>query len=163
MTKNEFIAKINEFKVIRDEHMKMLRDNAKSVFGDITKDIFNDNPQLNSFSWNQYTPYFNDGDTCYFSAHTDYIYVNDELVDDSDWYHPSNITSYGKYNTTTKKYEGRVEENNPNYDAKMSESVNQIIEILSLFDDNFYLQQFGDHIQVKVTRNGIQTSECDHD
>lgn len=26
---------------------------------------------IESFNWKQYTPYFNDGDTCYFSVHSD--------------------------------------------------------------------------------------------
>ena len=148
-----------EIKKIQDE----LKQRSADIFESSFKKIFEDNPNLESFSWSQYTPYFNDGDTCYFSAHTDYIYVNDELVDDSDWYHSINIKSYGKYNSVTKKFEGRVEEPNPNFDAKMSESVNQIVQILNLFDDDFYLQQFGDHMHVKVTRDGIHTSECDHD
>ncbi len=151
----------------KQSEIKKIQEELKQKSGEIFKSsfikIFEDNPNLESFSWNQWTPYFNDGDTCYFSAHTDYIYVNDELVDECDWYQPNIIKSYGQYNSTSRKYEGRVEEANPDFDPQMSESVDQIVQILNLFDDDFYLQQFGDHMQVKVTRDGIHTSECDHD
>ena len=38
--------------------------------------IFDTFPEVKSVSWTQYTPYFNDGEECTFSAHIDYFYVN---------------------------------------------------------------------------------------
>jgi len=37
---------------------------SKEVFNDWCKEIFEKHPKVESFGWNQYTPYFNDGDTC---------------------------------------------------------------------------------------------------
>jgi hypothetical protein len=39
----------------------------------LDKHIFSANPVLVSFGWRQYTPYFNDGEECTFSANTDYF------------------------------------------------------------------------------------------
>lgn len=36
------------------------------------KAIFDQYPDLEEFSWDQYAPYFNDGDPCEFSVHSDY-------------------------------------------------------------------------------------------
>lgn len=38
-------------------------------------------PTLDSFAWNQYTPYFNDGDTCEFSVNP---YVDINNIDEGD-------------------------------------------------------------------------------
>lgn len=38
--------------------------------------------KLESIGWVQYTPYFNDGDTCEFSVHTEYPYINGECLDE---------------------------------------------------------------------------------
>ena len=52
---------------IRKMKQEMLEASNK-IFTDLTKTIFEDHPKLESFGWSQYTPYFNDGETCTFSA-----------------------------------------------------------------------------------------------
>jgi hypothetical protein len=49
---------------------------AKTAFDEVSKSLFDEFPPLESFSWTQYAPYFNDGDECVFSANTDYPTVN---------------------------------------------------------------------------------------
>jgi hypothetical protein len=154
MTKNEFIAKINEFKVIRDEHMKLLRDNAKSVFGDITKDIFNDNPQLNSFSWNQYTPYFNDGDTCVFGVNRDYYRFN------------NSCDHVDKWTLNNEQYSKKIDLEDLSFDSidSIKKAYNEVDELLSMFEDEDLCQMFGDHAEITVYRNGqIDVDEYSHD
>jgi hypothetical protein len=154
MTKNEFIEKINEYKVIRDEHMKLLRDNAKNVFGDITKDIFNDNPQLASFSWNQYTPYFNDGETCEFHVNRDYYKINncDDNVDN--------------WTLNNEKYSKEIDLERLSFDSidSLKKAFKQINDLLSMFENADLQQMFGDHAEITVNRNGeIEVDEYSHD
>ena len=54
------------------ESRKQLEQTAKEAFTEMTKEFFEENPDLLAFGWTQYTPYWNDGDVCEFSAHTDY-------------------------------------------------------------------------------------------
>jgi hypothetical protein len=54
------------------------RDIACEYFADMCQGIFEENPLLQSFNWTQYTPSWNDGDTCYFSARTSNPYINEE-------------------------------------------------------------------------------------
>jgi len=39
-------------------------------------EIFKKFPDLKTFAWTQYTPYFNDGEPCYFSVNTYSIEIN---------------------------------------------------------------------------------------
>lgn len=60
-----------------EELKKIHLEKSKSMFTKISKMLFDKHPKLESFGWRQYTPYFNDGDECTFSAHTDEPDIND--------------------------------------------------------------------------------------
>ena len=151
----------------KQEEIKKLKDQmieeSKIVFTDLSKDIFVDHPKVKSFGWTQYTLYFNDGDTCYFSVHTDWISINGEPADEANWISENIITNYGTWNREKKVYEGRVEVPNLNYDKELSKAVDEIKEFLRNFDDDFFLQQFGDHAEVTITSDGVSIDECEHD
>src|SRR5271169_3652018 len=55
---------------------KTMEETAKGLFTEMTADLFADNPTLVSFGWNQYTPFWNDGDVCTFSCNGDYPKVS---------------------------------------------------------------------------------------
>lgn len=65
---DELKAKLKEYS---DERAKLLETHAKKgeeILEEGFKSIFDKYPELKSFSWRQYTPYFNDGDTCTFGV-----------------------------------------------------------------------------------------------
>ncbi len=136
---------------------------SSDIFEDFYKYIFDKYPTLESFRWTQYTPYFNDGETCLFSVNTDYISVNDEWVDDAKWASEVNVINWGNWNRELRVYEGRVEEPNPNYDPVLTEASNEIVNFLDHFDNDFYLSKFGDHASITVSRGGVDISDYDHD
>jgi len=136
---------------------------SKDLLEECCKTVFEKYPKLECFSWNQYTPYFNDGDTCVFSANTDYIKVNGEYADEAEWMRKSKVLSWGTFDRETKKYEGRVEEPNNAYDAELEAATEEIRDFLSLFDDEFYMTKFGDHTEITVTKEGIEVEEYEHD
>lgn len=70
---------LDELRKKRDDINKQLQEQAKTLFLESAKSVFENHPDLKSFSWTQYTPYFNDGDTCEFSAHTDDPYIQYRL------------------------------------------------------------------------------------
>lgn len=58
---------------------EQLKEDTKAAFNEGCDYLFKHYPSLKSFSWVQYTPHFNDGDTCYFSAQYDYsLTINEE-------------------------------------------------------------------------------------
>ena len=142
---------------------KELHKKSEEAFLAGAKEIFKSFPELESVSWSQYTPYFNDGDTCRFSANTDYLSVNGEYADDNDTLNPTIITNYGTWNREKRKYEGRVEEPNPKFDKKLSEGVDAMSDFLGVFDNDFYYEQFGDHVKVTITSQGVDTEDYEHD
>lgn len=158
-----------KFAILREkqEEIKKLKkemiEASNKIFTELTKSIFEEHPKVESFGWTQYTPYFNDGDTCTFSAQTDYIYINGASVDDSDWVSETTITNYGTWNREKRVYEGRTEVPNLNYDPELVKANDEIREFLRNFDEDFFLSQFGDHAEITVTAEGVSVDECEHD
>ena len=68
---------------IRKEMVKT----AQTALKDECKLLFEKYPEMEEFSWTQYTPYFNDGDECVFSVHSDYPNINGDEVGykDTTW------------------------------------------------------------------------------
>jgi hypothetical protein len=73
-------TKYNELKAKIAEAKKQMEETAKTAFTDMAKEFFANNPTVLAFGWTQYTPYWNDGEPCEFSAHTEYPTVT-MLVD----------------------------------------------------------------------------------
>jgi hypothetical protein len=48
----------------------------EAFFKEAVKSVFEEHPNVQSFSWTQYTPYFNDGDACEFSANVEDYTLN---------------------------------------------------------------------------------------
>ena len=163
MTINERLNSLSETRTKINELKNELVQPSYEIFTDLQKEIFTKYPELESFSWSQYTPYFNDGDTCIFSANTSYIKINDEYAEDSNWINKNNVVDWGKWNNSTKVYEGRVEEPNNLYNEKLANAHDEIVNFLSYFDDDFYLSKFGDHAEIIITKDSLTIEDCDHD
>jgi len=58
-----------------------IKSESQKLFNESMKEFFELFPSVKSISWNQYTPYFNDGDECRFSVNND-VKIND--YDDYD-------------------------------------------------------------------------------
>lgn len=119
-------------------------------------------PGIDSVSWTQYTPYFNDGDTCVFRVNCDidYLYINGESVDDSELAGKLNKEEY-KINPITKKYELDI---NLNYDEKVGEFANTFVDLINKFPEEVLEEAFGDHVRVTLKSDGsITTDSYEHD
>ena len=124
-------------------------------------ELFDKYPNLVSFSWTQYAPYFNDGEACTFGVNADDIPA--EFTEDSgdiiDFY---DRDSGEKYNYTTKSY-AKTGDADINYDAHkyVSEFVSEVVySIPSDILENTY----GSDNRITVTRSGIESDDyCEHD
>jgi len=158
-----------KFAILREkqEEIKKLKEEmleaSNKIFTDLTKTIFKEHPKLESFGWSQYTPYFNDGETCTFSANIDYIYINGQPADEADWINETKITNYGTWNREKRQYEGRTEVANLDYDPELAKITDEVKDFLSNFDEDFFLSQFGDHAEITITAEGVSVDECEHD
>jgi hypothetical protein len=137
---------LQEFRAKKAELDEKIREASKKLFGEASAELFDKHPTMESFGWTQYTPNFNDGDTCTFSAHTCEPYIND----DRDWSRFTSKTYYG----------GRV---NHDYDAVKERMYEDVRKFLADFDDDDLEDMFGDHCKVTVTRKGVTTEDYDHE
>jgi hypothetical protein len=122
-----------ELGIVQKEFIKA----AEVKFKEWAKDLFAKYPALEFISWTQYTPYFNDGDPCYFrSSHTYYSLNSDEAEEIND--------------------EGFTEEELENVQKEIS-------EFLGIFSDDDMESLFGDHCRVTVNARGVSVDEYNHD
>lgn len=125
---------------------------VKDAFSDAVKGLFESHPEMEEFSWTQYTPYFNDGDTCEFSANTDQesIDINGEdgyeIASEEEW-------KGGEFTPLP-----------PDKISPLLPAQKAVAEFLSLFDEDDCKSMFGDHAKVVVYRDGkIDVEEYSHD
>lgn len=140
-----------ELEALKKVHL----EKSKAMFTEVAKMVFDKHPALESFGWNQYTPYFNDGDECTFSANIDYPCINGQNEDDSDVLMK---TIYKQ--DETGKY---VKVVNENYNPELGLACDDVKEFLGNIDDAVLRDMFGDHVSVTVSRTGTEVEEYDHD
>ena len=154
------------------ELQRKFQEQAQTLFKDITKEFFQKNPGITGVVWTQYTPYFNDGDTCEFRVN-DATFTNapvDELND----------VRWGEYegeaeNVWACENIGHVLSSDRDY---YQNTKNMILaaggvdaETCALFNkaicsgemEAVMEAMFGDHVKVIATRDGFDVEEFDHD
>lgn len=121
---------------------------AKTAVGALFKAFFTAHPEIGALKWTQYTPYFNDGEPCEFSVHSDF----DVLL--------------GKYVASEgDSDEGDDEEANEfidNWSVKDKKVAAAINSLGRAVDEDIFLEAFGDHAQVIATPEGFHVTEYDH-
>ena len=132
-----------------------------------------DDPFIVEFGWRQYTPYFNDGDPCVFSASGAWVRTANEPKqdagqDDEDDYDEDDTESleisYGTHPTLggqegygdNARYVGTRESQ-----WRTSRALADAVEDGEF--DHVLLDLFGDHATVKVSRTGITVDSYEHD
>lgn len=130
---------------IRAEIEKLQQESqgeVRSVFNNECSKLFSQYPDLISFGWSQFTPYFNDGDKCEFSAST---YAEALSVH----YKEMEIDFFGDIPVDKA--------------GELASVVKDIEKALNYFNYDDFLFMFGDHVAVKVTRTGVETTDYCHD
>lgn len=103
-------------------------------------------PGVESVKWEQYTPYFNDGDACVFGVHDPRVLIAGS-EEEAGEYEDGYLTSWD-------------DELRDHPDVK---------EALKSFEEahehseNFLRDSFGDHAEVFATTAGFTIEECSHD
>lgn len=128
------------------------REAAKNLFAEGAKTLFEKYPELEGFTWNQYTPYFNDGDACEFGVNSYSLYTwggRDAKSPDDDEYEMYEEEEY---------YYGETK------DTPLALRWTDIRDFIEAFDEGDMKELFGDHKTVKVYRTGeVKTDFYEHD
>jgi len=135
---SEILNKIKTELDIFEAKKKQLVEELRKEFPRMFAELFNKSKCIESVSWTQYTPYFNDGDECVFSANTDWLNLN------------------GEYYYSRDKIEG--------WDKTEEAIIQEIKNVLGSIPEDFFRELFGDHAQITLKKNGdIIVTEYEHD
>lgn len=176
-------SKLNDIQKQIEKLEKQAHKESSKLISKGFKEIFKKHPELESFSWTQYTPYFNDGDECVFNAHTDYIFINESEQEESVYELRQFLDTLHNPEKEINRLKKRIEEykqNKYSYDFLEDEIKNiengsiaetrdklavleDINQILSSIDNDCYKSIFGDHVRVTVTKDGWSTEAYEHD
>jgi hypothetical protein len=161
---------LNDLKDLREEQEKIrkeLHKRSEEIFQKYSKELFIKYPEMKRFSWTQYTPYFNDGDTCEFGAQTDPGEISINGIDGWDAFeiqYPQKAD--GRYDYTKPTYVNSNPEDLDLDDEKGplvgNEAYLAISELLgAIGEDN--LKQMFEEGEVVVTPNGVEVEDYDHE
>lgn len=93
MDKKAIEKEFKEFKKKIEDLRKQLQKTGEKFLIENFKEIFKNFPSLESISWSQYTPYFNDGEECEFSSNHEYADIVGKGIEEGDDTHEA-IQSY---------------------------------------------------------------------
>lgn len=159
---NTIIDRIKgELKTFNDKK-KALVEELRKDFPSLIKPLLEQSQLIESISWTQYTPYFNDGDECTFSSHAADFGINGHsFIDGSDDSEHGNFWDKEVYDYSDRNYRKIP---NSKYIPHEGEIMNGLSDILSEIPDEFYKDLFGDHVEVTIFKDGtIDVSEYNHD
>lgn len=158
-------ACIEEFKAAQEEFKKKAQESFKLVLAQVFKDV----PELVCIAWTQYTPYFNDGDSCEFSV-SDVHFVTEQTIKDYDDTVEGDYADMVKWATEQEPYDlNEASITLYHRDAKQGLTLDQFTSLKLLgkyiggdLEDVLH-SMFGDHVSVMVTRDSIEVNEYDHE
>jgi hypothetical protein len=142
-----------------EEKKKAFVEELRKEFPTMFKEVFDKSEKIQSFGWVQYTPFFNDGDTCEFNVYCDDPYVNGDSVYDCDWY-----DWRVKYYLKGDKDYVNLLIDNPNLDTELHKIIDEFKDVINSIPEDFLKDLFGDHAQVTIHRDGnVEVEYYDHD
>ena len=149
-------TEIEQIKKDIEKLQSELHKKGEKYFREETKAIFASYPEMQSFSWRQYTPYFNDGDACTFSCHgADYVDINQHGANpeqEDDDFEPS------------ADLEEIYLERAPGKKAPWHErAAYEICELIGFVGEDVMLKMFGDHCKVIVGRKKTVVEDYEHE
>lgn len=142
-----------------------LSEIIKGNFNEMAQELFDTYPELHNIGWRQYTPYFNDGESCEFSSHHKYAEINGNDEDYGESEQEDGVIDIVRNSSETYRDRGTNWEYkpNPDYNPYYKEIVDTVKGFLGQFDDDDMEDLFGDHVKVNITRDGVEVEEYDHD
>ncbi len=140
---------MRHLKKMKAEYNKKVAELGKKAINEVIQAFFKANPKIKAIQWEQYTPYFNDGDTCSFGVcEIKVSFDGEEFYDQYD--SKDALEAAGIPKADQSKFWDRMAK----LDSKFS-SVEDIME-----------DAFGDHVQVTVTNDEnltVTIEEYEHD
>lgn len=167
------MSKITEIKERFAQARKTMESEGEAAMKEVFADFFKKHPEVNSVKWVQYTPYFNDGDSCTFGVGESEVKANlDELEpdvkektlkysdEDSYNYGEGCLISVLKDIGVTTKWNEKTRDLTEN-EQSIIDDWEHVDEIFGLED--VLLGTFGDHSMITATAKGFDVEVYDHE
>lgn len=148
-----------------------LQAEMQQILKDAFKDIFEKCPSLGAIVWNQYSPYFNDGDECTFDVHEAELFrigfddeVIDELEEGDEFHLPKKPDSYYYRDTASSYSRGLVAKWEALENKEEVELAHALVKSVFGIDDAIFQATFGNHSKIIATREKFIVEDySDHD
>jgi hypothetical protein len=142
---------------MKDEYNTALAESAKPALAEHFRSFFAKYPDVHGVRWAQYTPYFNDGEPCYFRVHEPSFLVAYPGSDDSGFY----------LDDEYEDAEAIPEDATPLAWCSVSTWLSPALKNLARdghVDENI-AEFLGDHIRVTILRDTmeVEVEDYDHD
>lgn len=166
---SRFDALIAEQQALRAK----FKTEAQAMFKETMKEFFDKNPGITALKWSQYTPYFNDGDSCVFRVND--VYFTNASADELE-----NVTVWGEYegedesvwvtaniayvlNSGSKYYEEEAAKIRAagGVDVDSCKRIDKMIRSDEM--EEIMQEMFGDHVVVTATREGFDVIDHEHE
>ena len=168
------MSKLQEkFDKLLDEQEELRRKfqaTAQELFKETTKEFFDSNPAITAVVWTQYTPYFNDGDTCEFGVNSP-TFTNAPDPENVNWgsydgdeegvFAVENISYVMNSDRDYYKNEQEAIKKAGVIDVDSCEAFQRMI--CSSAMEDVMEAMFGNHVKVIATRDGFDIQDYDHD
>lgn len=183
-------AEIIELKRQLDDKLKTF---GKDAIAEAFAPFFAANRDVDGVCWSQYTPYFNDGDSCEFGVHEPSIILTlaaaKAYKPEADWseYSTARVEEKPLAECTPEELRTLAEAKESASDMLPEDEYfgynnPRCFESWDLRDSSYNLEQmgfdnvwgqipeevfesvFGDHVEVRIMRDGtVEVTECEHD
>ena len=154
----------------QEELRQKFQKTAQELFKETTKEFFDGNPAITAVVWTQYTPYFNDGDTCEFRVNSptftnapdpEYVRWGEYEGDAEDVFAVENMAYVMKSDRDYHKEDQEAIKKAGGVDVDSCEAFERMI--CSSAMEDVMKAMFDDHVQVIATREGFEVNDYEHD
>lgn len=152
------VTKMESFVKKIEELNKELKEGFKDALKESSDALFLKYPKLESFSWTQYTPYFNDGEPCEFGINEEpysLIFNNVDIGEYSD-----NDSVYSWKTESLSEFGKTLFTNLQEYQELKGDVVNFIDDLTKM--ESTVRSLLGEGLVV-VSRDGVEVEDYDHD
>lgn len=151
---------------------KEFREKMQNLFNEASKSFFVEAPMIKAIVWNQYTPYFNDGEECVFGVNDVYFITGNDHFD---------INNYDLSSLSWGDFDGEELEEDDEADFFVTstwkdqhlatiekygqEAFNAVIAMNKIIYSNSDIMKavFGDHSMIAILPDRTIVEEFDHD
>jgi hypothetical protein len=170
---SEITSTVSEMNTQMAKIENEFREKMQALFTNAAKTFFVECPDVKAIAWNQYTPYFNDGEECVFNVNEVHFYGGNDNFDIRNYdlqalsYEDLDPTDEieeddGAWYISTSSWRGGNAESIEKLGQKQYDSIIAMQSIIAGNED-IMRALFGDHTLVAITKDETITEEFEHD